>query len=95
MEGNVWDSNQQQMAKRSKQLLLRAESLQRGGTAGEGRGGGCRRAGGVSACGMGTCGNVCPPKDNVDCEVEEEEEEDCCVASPLCIWSISEFWAQD
>lgn len=96
MEGNVWDENQQRMAKKSKQLLLRAESLWRGGMAGEGRGGGWWGAGRVSAYGTGTkgaCWNVCPPKDDGDCEVEEEEE-DCYVASLLHIWSISEFWIQ-
>lgn len=63
------------MAKRSKQLLLRVESVRRDSTAGEGRGGGCQGAGGVSAYGMGTkgaCWNMCPPKDDGDCEVERK-----------------------
>lgn len=38
----------------------------------------------------GTC---VPPKDDGDCEVKEEEE-DCCAASLLHIWSIPEFRAQ-
>lgn len=66
----------------------------RHGRRGQGRG--LPGAGGVSAYGMGTkgaCWNECPPKDNGDCEVEEEEE-DCCVASLLHLWNISEFWAQ-
>lgn len=53
MEGNVRDGNQQRMAKRSKQLLLRAESVRRGGTAGEGRGGGCRGLGESQLMGWG------------------------------------------